>query len=31
MQVMLGRGKPDTMGYVDERLFENRDAHLKAI
>jgi mannose-6-phosphate isomerase-like protein (cupin superfamily) len=29
-QVMLGRGKPDTMGYADETLFEKRDAHLKA-
>jgi oxalate decarboxylase/phosphoglucose isomerase-like protein (cupin superfamily) len=29
-QVMLGRGKPDTMGYADETLFERRDAHLKA-
>jgi mannose-6-phosphate isomerase-like protein (cupin superfamily) len=27
-QVMLGRGKPDTMGYADDRLFERRDAHL---
>jgi quercetin dioxygenase-like cupin family protein len=28
-QVMLGRGKPDTMGYADDRLFQNRDAHLR--
>lgn len=28
-QVMLGRSKPETMGYVDDRLYENRDAHLK--
>jgi mannose-6-phosphate isomerase-like protein (cupin superfamily) len=27
-QVMLGRGKPDTMGYADDGLFERRDAHL---
>ncbi len=28
-QVMLGRGKPDTMGYADDALFQNRDAHLR--
>jgi mannose-6-phosphate isomerase-like protein (cupin superfamily) len=28
-QVMLGRGKPETMGYADEELFNRRDAHLK--
>ncbi len=28
-QVMLGRGKPDTMGYSDEDLYKRRDAHLK--
>lgn len=28
-QVMLGRGKPDTMGYSDDRLFQSRDAHLR--
>jgi quercetin dioxygenase-like cupin family protein len=28
-QVMLGRGRPDTMGYSDDRLFQNRDAHLR--
>ena len=27
-QVMLGRGKPDAMGYADEALFKRRDAHL---
>lgn len=27
-QVMLGRGKPETMGYADEDLYERRDAHL---
>ena len=30
-QVMLGRGKPDTMGYADEDLYKRRDAHLKAV
>jgi quercetin dioxygenase-like cupin family protein len=28
-QVMLGRGKPDTMGYADDTLFQKRDAHLR--
>lgn len=28
-QVMLGRGKPETMGYADEDLYQRRDAHLK--
>ncbi|WP_170565479.1 cupin domain-containing protein [Ruegeria atlantica] len=28
-QVMLGKGRPQTMGYADERLYETRDAHLK--
>ena len=27
-QVMLGKGRPDTMGYSDDNLYENRDAHL---
>ncbi|MBO22371.1 MAG: cupin [Rhodospirillaceae bacterium] len=27
-QVMLGRGRPETMGYADENLYSNRDAHL---
>jgi len=27
-QVMLGKGRPDTMGYADQALFERRDAHL---
>jgi len=27
-QVMLGRARPQTMGYADERLYERRDAHL---
>jgi len=30
MQVMLGRGRPETMGYADEALFAKRDAHLAA-
>jgi oxalate decarboxylase/phosphoglucose isomerase-like protein (cupin superfamily) len=28
-QVMLGKAKPETMGYVDESLYQRRDAHLK--
>ena len=31
MQVMLGRGKPETMGYADEDLFKRRADHLKAV
>ena len=27
-QVMLGRARPDTMGYKDEELYERRSAHL---
>jgi mannose-6-phosphate isomerase-like protein (cupin superfamily) len=27
-QVMLGRAKPDTMGYADDKLYGRRDAHL---
>jgi len=27
-QVMLGRGRPDTMGYKDDALFQRRGAHL---
>jgi oxalate decarboxylase/phosphoglucose isomerase-like protein (cupin superfamily) len=30
-QVMLGRGKPETMGYADEDLYKRRDAHLRAV
>ena len=30
-QVMIGRGKPETMGYADEDLYKRRDAHLKAV
>jgi len=29
-QVMLGRARPDTMGYADASLFQRRDAHLQA-
>jgi hypothetical protein len=25
---MLGKGRPDTMGYADEDLYQRRDAHL---
>lgn len=28
-QVMLGRGKPETMGYADEELYKRRGDHLK--
>lgn len=28
-QVMLGKARPETMGYVDEELFKRRDAHIK--
>lgn len=27
-QVMLGKGRPEAMGYADEELFRRRDAHL---
>jgi hypothetical protein len=30
-QVMLGRGKPETMGYADDELYKHRDAHLRAV
>lgn len=30
-QVMLGRGKPETMGYSDDKLFQRRDAHLQEV
>jgi oxalate decarboxylase/phosphoglucose isomerase-like protein (cupin superfamily) len=30
-QVMLGRGRPDTMGYADDQLYKRKDAHLKAV
>jgi len=29
-QVMLGRGKPETMGYADEELYKRRSDHLTA-
>ena len=29
-QVMLGRGRPDTMGYANEDLYKQRGDHLKA-
>jgi hypothetical protein len=25
---MLGRGKPETMGYADNELYKRRDDHL---
>src|SRR5438270_671462 len=28
-QVMLGRARPETMGYADDELYRRRDAHLK--
>ena len=28
-QVMLGRARPEAMGYVDDSLFAKRDAHVK--
>ena len=30
LQVMLGKGRPDLMGYVDPDLQKQRDVHLKA-
>ena len=30
-QVMLGRAKPEAMGYADEELYKRREAHLKAV
>ena len=29
-QVMIGRGKPETMGYADDELFKRRSDHLNA-
>ena len=29
MQVMLGRGRPEAMGYADQQLYDRRDAHLR--
>ncbi len=29
LQVVLGRGRPETAGFADQKMFENRDAHLK--
>ncbi|HEX3952248.1 MAG TPA: cupin domain-containing protein [Stellaceae bacterium] len=28
MQVMLGRGRPEAMGYANDDLYQRRDAHL---
>jgi len=30
MQVMLGRGRPEAMGYADDELYRRREAHLAA-
>jgi oxalate decarboxylase/phosphoglucose isomerase-like protein (cupin superfamily) len=30
VQIMLGRGRPEAMGYADEDLYKRRDQHLKA-
>ncbi len=30
-QVMLGRGRPEAVGYADDGLYEHRDAHLNAV
>ncbi len=30
LQIMLGKGRPDLMGYTDPALFERRNAHLQA-
>ncbi|WP_022958197.1 cupin domain-containing protein [Spongiibacter tropicus] len=29
LQVMLGRGQPETAGFTDQSLFDNRERHLK--
>jgi mannose-6-phosphate isomerase-like protein (cupin superfamily) len=31
VQIMLGRGRPEAMGYADDKLYERREAHLKAV
>ena len=28
-QVMLGKSRPETMGYADDELYQRRDAHLR--
>jgi quercetin dioxygenase-like cupin family protein len=30
-QVMLGRAKPEAMGYADENLYQKRDHHLREV
>jgi mannose-6-phosphate isomerase-like protein (cupin superfamily) len=30
VQIMLGRGRPETMGYADDKLYERRAQHLNA-
>lgn len=29
-QVMLGKARPEVMGYADDKLYERRAAHLEA-
>ena len=29
IQVMLGRNKPETMGYSNEQLYQRRESHLR--
>jgi len=29
-QVMLGKPRPETMGYADDELYRRRDSHLEA-
>jgi hypothetical protein len=28
LQIMLGRGRPEAMGYADDELYRRREAHL---
>ena len=30
-QVMLGRGRPEAMGYADQSLYDRREAHLQSV
>ena len=30
-QVMLGRGRPEPIGYADDELYQRRDTHLKPV
>ncbi len=29
LQVVLGRGRPETAGFTDQALFDNRERHLQ--